>query len=296
FKKVFLKKHILKAFLNTVLEAELPAPITDVSYQPTDFIVKGKPRLIQKSKHDVIDIFCITAQDERILIELQKGSDSRAHPRFLDYQCRNYSSQFPTGSDYTTVMPCYSICWFFDLKPPHKHVKEIISLRSNHKHTNWMFAWKIVVLYPRNIPKTHIEQKHVNKLEEWLLLDMIDDVKDAKKLQELIHTEAVQEAFETLDLSNLTEDQLRRMFFEEQILPEYRDVYEEHVQKATRKAERKTKRKTKRKTERKTKRKTKRTEKRAIARQLLDVLDIETISHKTGLSKGEVKQLQKDMS
>ncbi|MCP4698519.1 MAG: hypothetical protein GY862_16960, partial [Gammaproteobacteria bacterium] len=117
-------------------------------------------------------------------------------------------------------------------------------------------------------PKTHIEQKHVNKLEEWLLLDMIDDVKDAKKLQELIHTEAVQEAFEILDLSNLTEDQLRRMFFEEQIIKEYNDVYEEHIQE----------------------------EKRGIARQLLDVLDIETISHKTGLSKEEVEQLQKDTS
>ncbi len=42
FKKVFHKKHILKAFLNTVLEQELPAPITDLSYEPTDFIIEGK--------------------------------------------------------------------------------------------------------------------------------------------------------------------------------------------------------------------------------------------------------------
>ncbi|MCP4399592.1 MAG: Rpn family recombination-promoting nuclease/putative transposase [bacterium] len=272
FKKVFLKKHILKAFLNTILEAELPAPIADLSYEPTDFILQGKPRLIQKSKHDVIDVFCITAQDERLLIELQKGSDKRALPRFLDYQCRNYSSQFPTGADYTVVVPCYSICWFFDLKPPHKHVKEIITLQSNCKHTDWTFAWEIIALYPRNIPKTHIEQKHIDKLEEWLLLDVIDDIKDAKKLQQLIHTEEVQEAFETLDLSALSEAQLRRMLFEEQIRQEYQDVYEEHIQEE------------------------KQEEKRAIARQLLDVLDVETISQKTGLSTQEIEQLQQEAS
>ncbi len=87
FKKVFHKKHILKAFLNTVLEQELPAPITDLSYEPTDFIIEGKSLLIQKTKHDVIDVFCITTHDERILIELQKGYDKRALPRFLDSQC-----------------------------------------------------------------------------------------------------------------------------------------------------------------------------------------------------------------
>ena len=270
FKKVFLKKHILKAFLNTALEAELPAPITDLSYEPTDFILQGKPRLIQKSKHDVIDVFCTTAQDERILIELQKGSDTRALPRFLDYQCRNYSSQFPTGADYTMVVPCYSICWFFDRKPPHKHVKELITLRSDCSRTDWTFAWEIIALYPRNIPKTHIEQKHIDKLEEWLLLDIIDDIKDAKKLQQLIHTEEVQESFETLDLSALSETQLRRMLFEEQIRQEYQDVYAEHIQEE------------------------KQEEKRAIARQLLDVLDIETISQKTGLSIQEIQQLQKN--
>ncbi len=50
FKKVFYQKHILKAFLNTVLESELPAPIADLSYEPADFIIQGKPRLIQQRK------------------------------------------------------------------------------------------------------------------------------------------------------------------------------------------------------------------------------------------------------
>ncbi len=268
FKKVFLKKHILKAFLNTVLESELPAPIIELSYEPTDFILQGTSRLIQQSKHSVIDVFCQTAENNRILIELQKGSDKRALPRFLDYQCRNYSSQFSTGTDYAVVMPCYSICWFFDLKPPHKSVKEIISLQSNRHHTDWIFAWEIIALYPRNIPKTHIEQKHIDKLEEWLLLDVIDEIKDAKKVLQLIQTDEVREAFETLDLSDLSEEQLRRMLFDEQIRQDYHDIYAEHIQHE------------------------KQEEKRAIARQLLDVLDVKTISQKTGLSVVEIEQLK----
>lgn len=264
FKKVFYKKHILQAFLNTVLEAELPAPIVELSYEPTDFIIQGTSHVIQQSKHDVIDVFCLTERHERILIELQKGSNKRALPRFLDYQCRNYSSQFSTGSDYSHVVPCYSICWFFDLKPPHKSVKETITLRSNRAHSDWTFAWEIIALYPRNIPKTHLEQQRLDTLEEWLLLDVIEDTHDAQKIEHLIQTKEVKEAFETLDLSDLTEEQLRKMLFEEEIAHHYHDVYEEKI----------------------------REEKREMAKQFLDVLDIETISRKTGLTTQELEQLQ----
>ena len=39
FKKVFSQEHILKAFLNTVLSGELPAPIAQLTYHPTDLVV-----------------------------------------------------------------------------------------------------------------------------------------------------------------------------------------------------------------------------------------------------------------
>jgi len=273
FKKVFHQKHILKAFLNTVLEQELSCPIADLSYEPTDFIIEGKSLLIQKTKHDVIDVFCITAHDERILVELQKGYDKRALPRFLDYQCRNYSSQFPTGADYSAVVPCYSICWFFDLKPPHKHIKETIALLSDCEQTDWKFNWKIIALYPRNIPKTHITRCCIDKLEEWLLLDVIENINDAQKFRQLIRTQEVKEAFETLDLSTLSENQIKRMMFEEYISKDYRDVYEEKLKEIT-----------KRKVNEKA---------YAIVKNLLAVqVDIEIIERSTGLTRQEIKALR----
>ena len=263
FKKVFHKKHLLKAFLNTVLAPELSAPITDLSYEPTDFVIAGKSKLIQETKHDVIDVFCLTAQQQRILVELQKGTSKRAMARFLDYQCRNYSNQFPVGADYAQVMPCYSICWFFDLQPPHTYVKETVKLQSDCEPTDWGFAWEVVALYPQNIPPEHIKQHTIDSLEEWLLLDVIEDIASAQQIQQLLQTEEVKEAFDDLDLSELSEEDIRRIIFEDQV-DQNPDLYEEKL----------------------------REERREIAKNLLDVLDIETICQKTSLSREEVVALQ----
>ncbi len=263
FKKVFHKKHILKAFLNTVLVAELPSPITDLSYEPTDFIISGPAKILQETKHDVIDIFCITEQQQRILVELQKGTGKRAMPRFLDYQCRNYSNQFPTGTDYSRVVPCYSICWLFDIHPPHPCIKETIALHSDCEQTDWTFDWEIIALYPQNIPPDHIEQHTIDALEEWLLLDVIQDIATAHTIRELVHTQEVKEAFDDLDLTDLSEEEVRRLIFEEQ-MSEHQDLYEEKLHEKS----------------------------LDIAKNLLDVLDIETICSKTGLSREEVEALQ----
>ncbi len=58
---------------------------------------------------------------------------------------------------------------------------------------------------------------------------MIEDINDARLLQQLIHTQEVQEAFETLDLSTLSEDQIKRMLFEEQVRQTYSDLYQERI-------------------------------------------------------------------
>ena len=229
FKKIFHEKHLVKAFLNTVLEPDLDSPVEELSFEPTDFIISGKPTAIQSVKHDVIDVFCVTAQGTRVLVELQKGRDKRALARFLDYQCRNYSNQFAAGADYSTVMPCYSICWFFDMKPPHKRVRESLRITSDCRKTDWNFPWEIIALYPKNISRKLIEQKQINKLEEWLLLDVTEDIQDSTKIRSAIRTREVSEAFELLDLSGLSEDQLRRMFFEEHIVQEYPDLLQEKL-------------------------------------------------------------------
>ena len=238
FKKVFgQKEHITRAFLNTVLRDDLKAPIEKVSFEPTDFIIKGKNTLINRSKHDVIDIFCIDQKGNRILIEIQKGASKLALPRFLDYQCRNYSSQFKPSDRYDNVVGCYSICWMFDIQPPHTSLSEKIHLCSNEETTDWSFDWQITALYPRNLGnlqdlKKQLEQEEDIILAEWLVLDVVTDQEKVAAVKTVLRHEAVKEAFEDLDLSGFSEDQLREIEYR----TEYGDLVKRDIEIARKKA------------------------------------------------------------
>ncbi len=299
FKRVFSKPHILKAFLNTVLKEIIPHPIVEIELQPNDFIAKGKNRhVIAEVKHTVIDLFCTDETGRRILVELQKGSSLTALARFLDYQCRNYSSQFKTGAKYDEVVPCYSICWLFDIAPSHSSLLEQITLCSSEKDSQWLFDWQIVALYPKNLDWKRLTKAGTQaELEEWLLLDVVTDLERAKKLKSLIRDVSVSEAFEELDLSSYTESQLRSMEFEV-FSKDYQEQLAERDQKLLKKAEAEKRKALAAKEKEKEKEKAEalaakeKEMKRTLALSLLGILDIKTISEKTGLSVEEVKQLK----
>ena len=296
FKKVFGKKpHITRAFLNTVLKEDLKAPIQTVKFEPTDFIVKGKNKLINRTKHDVIDIFCIDQEGNRILIEIQKGGSKLALPRFLDYQCRNYSSQFVPNDKYKNVVSCYSVCWMFDIQPPHKSLFEKIRLSSNESKTDWVFDWQITALYPRNLGdldelKEVLAQEHEIRLEEWLVLDVVTDKKKAAVIKKVLKHNEVKEAFEDLDLSGYTEEQLR----EAEYVEEYGDLIQRDIEKAKKEATKQTLAKAEKEREEALAKAEKEAEKKRqedliqqkinIAKTMLEFADLDSISRATGLS------------
>lgn len=317
FKKVFGQKaHITRAFLNTVLRDDLKAPIKTVSFEPTDFIVKGKNALINSTKHDVIDIFCVDEEGHRILIEIQKGGSKLALPRFLDYQCRNYSSQFLPNDKYKNVVGCYSVCWMFDINPPHKSLSEKIRLCSNETETDWVFDWQITALYPRNLGnledlKKQLMEEHDISLAEWLVLDVVTDQEKAAAIKDVLQHEEVKEAFEDLDLSGYTEDQIREAAYKE----EYGDLVERDVAKVKAKAE-KEKKEALQKAEKEKKDALQKAEKEkkdalqkveeeaekkrrealldqkiSIAKSMFGLVDLETISKATGLSIEMLKEI-----
>ena len=272
FKKIFQQEHILKAFLNTVLHDELPAPIQSLNYQPTDFITKAERQYLNITKHTIIDVFVTTEAGTRALVEIQKGTTKTDLFRFLDYQCRNFSNQFRAGDDYANVVPCYSICWLFDMTPPHREVYEKIVLASNRAKTDWQAKWEIIALYPSSIPPEHLTSKTLDALEEWLLLDVVTDARKAQEIKALIHTREIREAFEQLDISGLTDAEIEELEFQQAILERYQKLFDARLQQA--KAE-----------ERKE-------HTRTLAKNLLDVLDTETIASKTGLTPAEIEALR----
>jgi len=291
FKKVFGQKaHITRAFLNTVLRDDLKSPIKTVSFEPTDFIIKGKNALINTSKHDVIDIFCIDEEGRRILIEIQKGGSKLALPRFLDYQCRNYSSQFVSNDKYKNVVGCYSVCWMFDLNPPHKSLSEKIRLCSNEQETDWSFDWQITALYPRNLGnladlKKQLKEEHDIPLAEWLVLDVVTNQDRAFAVKEVLKHDEVKEAFEDLDLSGYTEDQIREAAYN----AEYGDLIERDKANAEKKRKEALLKAEKKRKEALLQQKI------TIAKSMLGIVDLETIGKVTGLSQEKLMKLMKLM-
>lgn len=271
FKKIFQQESLLKAFLNTVLSDELHAPIVQLTYRPTEFIPQAERHALNQLKHAIIDVFVTTEDGTRALVEIQKGTDKNDLLRFIDYQCRNFSHQFRVGSDYTESVACYSICWLFDMMPPHEELKEKLTIRSDKTVTDWAAKWEIIAVYPRCIRPEHLAQKSLDELEEWLLLDVVTDARQAQAIKELIHTQAVQEAFQQLDISGLTDDEIIELEFEEAVAERYKQSYAKRIQE--------------------TKRQTEKEKALAIAKNLLDILDIETVCQKTGLSKDDLLEL-----
>ncbi len=271
FKKVFQQEHILKAFLNTVLHDELSSPIATLTYQP-EFITKAERQYLNLMKHAMVDVFVTTEDGRRALVEIQKGTEQADLIRFADYQCRNFSHQFRAGDDYSKQVPCYSICWLFDMTPPHNSLKETLRICSDHEQTDWNIRWEIIAVYPRCINQQHLAHNTLDALEEWLLLDVSADMAEARRLKELIHTKEVQEAFEQLDISGLTDEEFEELEFQQAITERYTTSYLKRIHAAKEEGGK--------------------AHVLDVAKNLLDVLDIETICLKTGLSKDEVEALR----
>ena len=229
FKKIFQQEHILKAFLNTVLQEELSTPVRQVRYQNTEFLPQVERQYLNLIKQTIIDVFVVTEDGTRALIEIQKGTDKADLIRFIDYQCRNFSHQFKPGDNYTSPVPCYSICWLFDILPPHKDFKENIALHSNKKASDWHAKWEIIAIYPNCIRKEHLRHHTLDRLEEWLLLDVVQEIDKAEEIKQLITTPEIQDAFRQLDLSGLTDEEIQELEFQQAITDRYQQPFKKHL-------------------------------------------------------------------
>ena len=229
FKKIFRQEHILKAFLNTVSQEELTSPVQQVSYQNTEFLPQAERQYLNLIKQTIIDVFVVTEDGTRALIEIQKGTDASDLIRFIDYQCRNFSHQFKPGDNYSAPVPCYSICWLFDMLPPHKDFQEKIALQSNKKHSDWQAKWEIIAIYPKCIRKEHLRHHTLERLEEWLLLDVVQTIEKAEQIQQLITTPEIRDAFAQLDLSGLTDEEIQELEFQQAVTDRYQQPFKKHL-------------------------------------------------------------------
>ena len=282
FKKIFgNEKHpnILISFLNAVIK-------------PTDLIksVQIKNTDIEKEhiedKYSRLDIKAVTNNGEHINIEIQVKNEYNMIKRSLYYWSKMYEGQLTKGQDYDTLSRtiCINILDFKYLKNDNFHN----CYRLKEKNTNEELT-DVMELHFIEIPKLRkLENSEdiSDMLEAWItfierptseLIDKLemssDEIKEAKEeLLRLSGNDKERERYEKRFESLLEQNSL--------LANAERKGLEKGLQKGIEKGKKEGLKEGAKQ------------EKILISKNLLDVLDDETISNKTGLSLKEIKELR----
>ena len=245
------------------------------------------------SKTCILDIKVLLNDNQYINIEMQVSKQEYWKERSLTYLCRTYDN-LEAGKEYNEVNPVIQISILdFNL---FEEIEELCSryylMNENAEyHNRYTDGFAIYVLNLRQIYNEKVIQKEQQtELYQWAKLFRAESWEEIRMLAE--KDEIFDECVCTM--AQLTEDEKIRMQCE---------ARNDYIARQKGLESRITKRVTKRVTEEVTQKVTEEVTQKVtqqvtkdvsveIARNLLDVLDISTISEKTGLSVEEIKQLK----
>ena len=263
FKKIFgNEKHpnILISFLNAVIK-------------PTDLIksVQIKNTDIEKEhiedKYSRLDIKAVTNNGEHINIEIQVKNEYNMIKRSLYYWSKMYEGQLTKGQDYDTLSRtiCINILDFKYLKNDNFHN----CYRLKEKNTNEELT-DVMELHFIEIPK-------LRKLEN------TEDISDMLEAWITFIESPTSELIDKLEMSSdeikEAKEELLRLSGNDKERERYEKRFESLLEQNSLLANAEKKGENRKAIE--------------IAKNLLDILDDETISKKTGLSLEEIKEIRK---
>lgn len=101
FKMVFSHERILLMLLNDIL----PEKIRHINYKPAEL-----PRLRNKDKKVLFDLFCETEDGKKIIVEMQRSRESDHRDRLFYYGAELVTSQKQSGELSYQLHPVYVIC------------------------------------------------------------------------------------------------------------------------------------------------------------------------------------------
>jgi predicted transposase/invertase (TIGR01784 family) len=275
FKKIFgskNSKHILISFLNAILYQEqeiiLDLEILD-PYQA--------PR-IQGIKDSYLDVKALITGNKTVIIEMQVLNVLGFEKRVLYNAAKAFSIQLSIGDDYTLLNPIIALT-ITDFEMFENSPKVISRYRLKEKDDLTDYSDDIELVFVE-LPKF---EKDLDQLEtiadKWLYF-----LKMANKLStvppSLDEVPAIQHAFKVAKQSRLTPEELDILDKREMFLHDSRNAILKAKQQglAEGRAE--------------GREEGRREQAIAIARSLLDVLDVETISQTTGLTIAEIEYLR----
>ncbi|RXD25841.1 Rpn family recombination-promoting nuclease/putative transposase [Acinetobacter baumannii] len=272
FKRIFGNENhpnVLISFLNAVLN-----PVDPIKS------VRLKDTTIEKShledKYSRLDVKAITNKGEHINIEIQLKDEYNMIKRSLYYWSKLYEGQLESGENYQKLSRtiCINLLDFHLLNHSKFHsVYRLKDCRTNEELTNVMELHFIELKKMQDVQRVEDVK---SKLEAWLYFI---NQPDSELVQELEKVEIeIKEA--KAQLVRLSEDRKEGEQYEkrrESRLNEVSTLAYAEEKGMVKGIEQGAK-----------------IEKIEIAKKLLDVLDDETISLKTGLSLEEVKEIRKE--
>lgn len=266
FKRIFGNENhpnVLISFLNAVLNPV--DPIKSVILKDTTI---EKSHL--EDKYSRLDVKAITNKGEHINIEIQLKDEYNMIKRSLYYWSKLYEGQLENGENYQKLSRtiCINLLDFNLLNHDKFHsVYRLKDCETNEELTDVMELHFIELKKMKDVKRV---EEVKTKLEAWLYFI---NQPDSELVQELEKVEVeIKEA--KAELIRLSGDRKERERYEKRRESRLNEI------SALSYAEEKGAKK----------------EKIEIAKNLLDVLDDETISLKTGLSIEEVKQIRKEQN
>ena len=269
FKKIFgSEKHpgVLISFLNAVLKPK--NNITDVEIKNTDI-----DKSYIEDKFSRLDVKAVTSKNEIINIEIQLKNEYNMIQRSLYYWSKLYEEQLEEGDRYDKLCRtvCINILDFKYLKNDRFHngyrLKEI---ETNEELTD---LEEIHFIEIPKLKKINSEKDIVDVLEGWVEFLRDPESEVVRKLE--MTNKEIREAKDELYRLSMDEKERALYFIREKSIRDeisaLANAEEKGMESGIKKGER--------------------NKAIEIAKSLLDVLDIETISIKTGLSIKEIEDI-----
>lgn len=277
FKRIFgteENKHLLISFLNDLLDIE--DKIVDLEYRNLE-----KLGLNIIDRRAIFDVYCTDEKNNNFIVELQRSRQKYFRDRSVYYTSFPIQEQSKKGDwDYSLKKIFFVGILNFsideDSKKNSDNYLKVVKLKDE---SNQVFYDKLAYYYIQ-MPKFKKQEKELsNHLEYWLYY--LRHLAEFTIVPEtLAQDKVLKEAFDVAEFLALSRDEQFAYQIDLKAKLDYQNVLAYAKEKAEEEGVEKGRRQ----------------EKIHVAKNLLDILDIETIALKTGLSMEEVQRLKDDYS
>jgi len=264
-------KELLISFLNDLLD--LQSPIVDVEYRNLE-----KLGLSITDRKAIFDIFCIDENKNNFIVELQRSKQKYFKDRSIYYTSFPIQEQSKKGDWDYELKKVYFIA-ILEFNMDNNSEDYLTEVQLCNIKTQEVFYDKLSYYYLEMPKFKKSEEELSNHLEYWLYtlnnMYKLNQVPEVLKKDKLIH-----QAFDISEFLALSKD---KQFAYQQDLKtrlDYKNVMDYAKECAKEEG----------------KKEGQKEERVEIAKKLLDILDMETIALKTGLSIEDIKKIKDNSS